>query len=101
MKLVVPFAKMTVMEVMSQEEARPSSCDIGMEDVETVDLSSVESWGNPKPEEAGVEMSSMSHPGEGILVLNLTLKVAVDELGKIEYLYKIPKNVEIRATKAH
>ena len=32
---------------------------------------------------------------------NPKLNVAVDELGKIRYLYKIPKNVEICALKAH
>ena len=43
-------------------------------------------------EGAYVEGSSVSHPGEGILVSNPRSKVAVDELGKIRYLYNIPKS---------
>ena len=72
-----------------------------MEDVETVDLCLVESCGNPQAEDASVEVSSTSHPREGILVSNLRSKVAADELGKIRYLYKISKCVEIRALEAH
>ena len=63
-----------------------------MEDVETEDIDSVESRGSPQAEEAGVEVSSVSHPREGILVSNLGSKVSVDELGKIRYLYKILKS---------
>ena len=61
-----------------------------MEDVETKDLGLVESRGNPVAEGVDLEVSSASHLGEGILVSNLRSKVAVDELGKIRYLYKIP-----------
>ena len=85
----------------SQEEAGPSGRDIGMEDVETKYLGSVDFHGNPQDEEASVGVSSASHPREGILVSNLRSKVTSDELGKIRYLYKISKCVEIRALEAH
>ena len=32
---------------------------------------------------------------------NIGSKVVVDELGKIRYLYKIPKSVEIRSSEPH
>ena len=72
-----------------------------MEDVEIEDLGSVESYGNPQAKEVGVEVLFVSYPREGILMLNPRSKVAADELGKIRYLNKIPKCVEIRAPEAH
>lgn len=85
----------------SRQEAGPSSCD-PMEDVETKDLGSFESHGNFQAEEGVDEvMSSTSQPSEGILVANPRLKIKEKDLGKLRYLYKIPKSMEICAPEAH
>ena len=99
-KHVIPFTRPTVREMAIQKESGPSGHGIRMEDIETEDLGSVKPRGTSEAE-ANVEVSSASHPGEGILVSNPRSKVVVDELRKIRYLYKIPKSVEIRAPKAH
>ena len=46
-------------------------------------------------------MSSSSHPGEGILLSNPRSKVTENDLGKLRYMFKITKSMEIRAPEAH
>ena len=51
--------------------------------------------------EMGTETSSASHLGEGILLANPRSTVTDDDLGKLKYLYKITKLVEVRAPEVH
>ena len=70
----IPLARPNTRGVYSQE-AKPSGHGLGMEDVVTKDLGSVESCGNLQADEAGEEVSFASHPGEEILVTNPNSKV--------------------------
>ena len=61
----------------------PSGCDIGMKDIETKDLRSVESRGEHQIMELGEEVSSTSHLGEGILLVNPKSTVKEEDLEKL------------------
>ena len=42
-----------------------------------------------------------SYPGEGILLSNPKSKVKEEDLGKLRYLFKIPKSMEIHAPEVY
>ena len=49
----------------------------------------------------GEDVSSLSHPKDGILLVNLQASMRNDDLGKLRYLYKFPKSVKVCALEAH
>ena len=70
-------------------------------EVEIEDLGSFGSYRDCEVVEVSEEVSSASHPGEGILLVNPRSIVTEDDLGKLRYLYKIPKSVDFHALEAH
>ena len=71
------------------------------EDVETKDLRFIEAQKDLQIVKVGENVSSVKHLGEGILLMNQSLKVIGNDLGKLRYLYKIPKSIEFCAPEVH
>ena len=78
-----------------------SNHDLNVDEVDTKDLELVESQGDHQIVKVGEEVSSVSHLGEGILLMNPRLKVMGDDLGKVIFLYTIPNSMEIHTSKAY
>ena len=70
-------------------------------EVETKDLGFFGSHRDREIVEVGEEVFSTSHPRDSILFVNPRLSVKSDDLGKLRYLYKIPKLVEVHALEIH
>ena len=92
---------MSSAQAVSSFEAELSNHDLNMDEVETEDLKLVESQGDRQIVEVDEEVSSVSDPGEGILLMNPRLKVMGDDLGKVIFLYTIPNSMEIHTSKAY
>ena len=59
-----------------------------MEEVDSIDLHSYGFCGDREMVELGEEVSSVSHPSEGILLVNPKSIVKEGDLGKLSYTYK-------------
>ena len=85
----------------SSAGAGPSEALLATKEVETKELGSVKLRDERQTVDLGEDATLLNHPGEGILINNPCSKIKEADLGKIRYLYKIPKLVEIIAPKDH
>ena len=81
---------------MSSIEIGSSGHYLADDEVETEDLELVESQ-RDRQVEVGEVILFVSYSGEGIFVMNPRSKLTRNDLGKLRYLYKICKSVEIQA----